>query len=449
VSIFDRIFRKSRSDLPTSIQANSADIESPGWSVDVINQLTSDYDSLARPYGENPIVRAAVESMKRNATKATLQVGRYDEDGGFEPVEHPLIRIWPNPAPGYSDANLIEEAYLSLIGEEGDGNAYLQLVTNKGNDSVVEILPIPPLWVRHPVMGESIGEIQSWPVMGADWGRLYNFDVPANLMMHLKTGRSAGGPTLGRSPLRAVAADMALIKLASIYETTILTRAGVPSWIVKLLGSGGQMVTADQVAAMQMDLRRAVSGKAVGRPAIFKGDIDISTPGFSPEQLSVAKMAEMAVCRVCGVLGWAPMTLKQPDAGKTYSNLIEANKASWRDAVVPFLEQIATALTRAVQTVPFRYGDEIAQPDETLAVRFDTSQIEELATDMDKMADRAVKLFNAGIYTLNEARAVMSLGEMEEEDKPEEPQEPEQPDERPEQENSEDNDNASRDRNDQ
>jgi HK97 family phage portal protein len=402
--------------LPTSISANTADVNSPAWSVSVVNELSNDYDNMARPYCDNPVVRAAVEAMRRNATKATLQVGRFDEDGGFEPVEHPLLNIWPNPFPGYTDANLIEEVYSSLIGEEGDGNAYVQLIADKTGDAIVELFPIPPLWVRYPRMGETFGEVLSWPVNGADWGRTYSFDVPSNQMVHIKTGRSSGGPTLGKSALRAVAADMALIKLASIYETTILTRAGVPSLIIKILGTAGMMLNDTQIRQIQSDFSRATSGRAVGRPAVTKGDVDISTPGFSPEQLSVAEMTNMAVSRVCGVLGWAPMTLKQPDTGKTYSNLIEANKASWRDAILPFLEQIATSLTKAVQTMPFRYGDELAEPDPTLSVRFDTSQIEELAADMDKMADRAVKLMTAGIYTIEEARSIMGLGEMEEED---------------------------------
>ena len=411
--------KSSRDNLPTTIQANTADIESPAWTVEVVNELRNDYDTIARPYADNPIVRAAIEAMRRNATKAVLQVGYIDEDGGFEPVEHPLLKIWPNPTPGYTDANLIEELYTSLISEEGDGNAYLQLVKTKGGDAVAELLPLPPLWVRIPVMGEAIGEVIEWPVTGSDWGRSYSYTVPAGEMVHIKIGRSDAGPTLGRTPLRAVAAELALIKLASIYETTILMRSGVPSWIIKMLGVGGMMLGQEQIAAMQDNLKRAMSGKAVGRPAILAGDVGIETPGFSPQQLSIAEMTEIAVARVCGALGWAPMTLKQPDTGKTYSNLIEANKASWRDAVMPFLEQLAASLTRAVRTLPFRYQDEFFAPDAELVVRFDTSQIEELATDLDKMADRAVKLLTAGIVTLEEARSIMGMGEREpEEDTP-------------------------------
>ena len=144
----------------------------------------------------------------------------------------------------------------------------------------------------------------------------------------------------------------------------------------------------------------------------------IDTPGFSPKDLSVQELAEMAVARVCGVLGWAPMSLKQPDTGKTYSNLVEANKASFRDAVIPFLELVAAQLTQAVRTLPFGYGDLLARPDANLSVRFNLDQIEELAIDQKAIADRVIGLVNAGIISINEARADLGMEEQEELDTP-------------------------------
>jgi hypothetical protein len=137
-------------------------------------------------------------------------------------------------------------------------------------------------------------------------------------------------------------------------------------------------------------------------------------------------MADLATARICGVLGWAPMSLKQPDTGKTYSNLVEANKASWRDAVIPFLDLVAGELTRLVQTLPIACNGMTAQPDESLCVRFDTSQIEELSVDRKALMDIATAGVNAGIFTVNEARATLGLGEMEEPEEVEavEPEEP-------------------------
>lgn len=415
MSWLDRIFTKAV-ERPTSITADTTDVEATAWSIDVVNTLTNDYATLAKPYADNPIVRAAIEAMKRNATKAVIQVGTYDDNGGFEAEDHPLAEIWKNPGPGETDGSIIEHVYESLIGDCGDGNAYVQWVSDQDDSTggtVREMQPIPPLWMQRPLMGRGISEIIQYNISGTDFGRPYIYSVPAQRMMHVKTGRSVDSMALGRSMLNSVKPELALIRIGSLYETTILTRAGVPAWVVTLLGLSAQMTDRTQMAVLQSDLARGFSGSKVGRGAIMKGDMKIDTFGFSPEQLSVTGMLEMAVCRVCGVLGWAPMSLKQPDAGKTYSNLIEANKASWRDSVLPFLEMLAASLTKAIQAMPFAYGDMISPPRPDLCVRFDVSQIEELAADRAMLVDHATKLKAAGIASLNESRAIVELSEIE------------------------------------
>lgn len=438
--ILDTITRLFSKSLPTSVTADTADVAAPGWTFDIVNALDDDYGTLAKPYELNPLVMAAIEAMRRNALKATLQVGYYDENGGFEPVEHPLLEIWKSPAPGETDATMIEHLYRSFVTSDlNGGNAFVQLIPDAAGAAIRELQPIPCHWVQWPKMGRAIGEILEYPVVGSDYGRTYAFSIPSELMLHVKTGVSTNGRAFGRTPLDAVKPELALIKLVSMYETTVLSRSGVPSFIISLLGTSAQMIGRDQIATLKSDIKRAMSGKAVGDPFVTKGEMKIETPGFSPRDLSVAEMAELAVARVCGVLGWAPMTLKQPDTGKTYSNLIEANKASFRDAVSPFLETIAASLTSAVRRHRFAYGDLVAEPDDYLAVRFDTSQIEELAADLDKIADRVTKLINAtqSVITVDEGRAMLGMGEMEDDEMqpddapdrsdPEEPQDAEDP----------------------
>jgi HK97 family phage portal protein len=261
-------------------------------------------------------------------------------------------------------------------------------------------------------MGESINEVLEYPVMGSDWGRSYNYSVPVELMLAFRQGRSTYAQSRGVSTLDSVVAEMALVKIIGQYETTVLSRSGVPSLIVSLKTLGN--LSDAQLSQVQADLARAVSGKAVGRPFVGTSEMDIKSPGFSPKDLSVSEMADLATARICGVLGWAPMSLKQPDTGKTYSNLVEANKASWRDAVIPFLDLVAGELTRLVQTLPIACNGMTSQPDESLCVRFDTSQIEELSVDRKALMDIATAGVNAGIFTVNEARATLGLGEMEE-----------------------------------
>ena len=420
-TLFDNIRSRFTKSLRAGVAANTADIAATSWTVDMMTGLSNDYMTLARPYNQVSVVQAAIQAMKRNATKAIMQVGRWDEDGGFVPVYHPLQQLWQRPSPGESDATVLEHLYSSLC---DNGNAYVQVITNTAGNAVTELMPIPSPWVLRPIMGESINEVLEYPVMGSDWGRSYNYSVPAELMLAFRQGRSTYAQSRGVSTLDSVVAEMALVKIIGQYETTVLSRSGVPSLIVSLKTLGN--LSDAQLSQVQADLARAVSGKAVGRPFVGTSEMDIKSPGFSPKDLSVSEMADLATARICGVLGWAPMSLKQPDTGKTYSNLVEANKASWRDAVIPFLDLVAGELTRLVQTLPIACNGMTSRPDESLCVRFDTSQIEELSVDRKALMDIATAGVNAGIFTLNEARATLGLGEMEEPEEVEavEPEEP-------------------------
>ena len=406
---FDNIRDRFTKSLRTGVAANTVDIATSSWSVDMMTGLSNDYMTLARPYTQVSVVQASIQAMRRNASKAIMQVGHWDEDGGFTPCDHPLQQLWQRPSPGETDATVLEYLYASLC---DSGNAYIQVIANTAGSAVTELMPVPAAWIMRPVMGESINEVIEYPVMGSDWGRSYNYVVPAEFMLAFRQGRSSYAQSRGVSVLDSVVAEMALVKIIGQYETTVLSRSGVPSLIVSLKTLGN--LADDQLTQIQSDLARAVSGKAVGRPFVGTSEMDIKSPGFSPKDLSVSEMADLATARICGVLGWAPMSIKQPDTGKTYSNLVEANKASWRDAVIPFLDLVAGELTRLVQTLPITCNGVTSQPDPELCVRFDTSQIEELSVDRKALMDIATAGVAAGIFTVNEARATLGLGEMEE-----------------------------------
>ena len=412
--------RKSKSrfvksnTLRSDVTPLTTDIEAHGWTTDIMTAIKDDHMSTARPYAQVNVVQAAIQAMRRNAAKTVMEVGYFDEEGGFTCVEHPLQHLWHRPAPGESDITIIEFVYENILEY---GNAYVQIIANKAGDAVTEFMAIPYYWIQPPVMGQSLMEVELYRAIGTDWGRQYNFETPGQMMMHFRTGRSLYKRIQGVSVLDSVVSEMALLKTLAQYETTILQRSGVPSWIVST--KNAVPLTDAQAGQMQGDLKRAMQGKAVGKPFITTGELDIKSPGFSPRELSVAEMADLATARVCGVLGWAPMSLKQPDTGKTYSNLIEANKASWRDAVIPFLDMIASELTRIVQTMSVVFEDMRAEPDKNLVVRFNTDQIEELAVDKKALMDYAVAGVNAGILDIDEARADIGKGPLTESEKQE------------------------------
>ena len=404
--------------IPAASVPTTDQLEASAWTVEVVNSLSEEYGTLAKPYTENPVVRAAIEAMRRNASRAVLEVGYLDEDGGFECIDHPLTKIWAAPTIGETEQSLIEHIYTNLLEW---GNAFIQCVTDSDLETggrVRELQPLPTAWLQNPPatkLGDGLSEVETYVFRGWDWGRQYYLELPSNSVMHFRTGRSLTSFAFGRTPLESCRPELALVKLVAIYETTILSRAGVPSWLVSLLGPAASSMTQDQLNKLKYDMKSSVSGKKITSPLIFPGgEMKIMTPGFSPKDLSVNELAEMAVARVCGVLGWAPMSLKQPDTGKTYSNLIEANKASWRDAVIPFLDMAASVLSKAVKVNSWAYEGMRAEADPMLSVRFNVEQIEELAADAKALSDRLIGLVNAGIIDINEARADLGMEEKEE-----------------------------------
>ena len=85
----------------------------------------------------------------------------------------------------------------------------------------------------------------------------------------------------------------------------------------------------------------------------------------------------------------------------------------------------------------FSYNGNTAAADASLVVRFDMSQIEELAVDQEMVARRAVSLSAAGIVTINEARAMLGLADMPETDDDDDTTQDDEP--------TENDDDASRD----
>jgi hypothetical protein len=117
-----------------------------------------------------------------------------------------------------------------------------------------------------------------------------------------------------------------------------------------------------------------------------------------------------AVARICSAMGLSPMVLGLPDPGKTYSNYREAQRAAWINAVIPLHDLIADTLTER--------GGLLERFDRSgrLELCWDYSNVEALAEDQKEQAQRATLLFEKGISTRNESRAMVGLPPVEDGD---------------------------------
>ena len=76
-------------------------------------------------------------------------------------------------------------------------------------------------------------------------------------------------------------------------------------------------------------------GDGRGEPWFHNEPIEVTTPGFTPEQLVLDKVRSIPVSRIGAALGFDPMVIGLSSEQKTYSNLGEALEAAYELNIVP------------------------------------------------------------------------------------------------------------------
>jgi phage portal protein BeeE len=122
---------------------------------------------------------------------------------------------------------------------------------------------------------------------------------------------------------------------------------------------------------------------------------------LSPDDLSVGGLMGQTVSRICAAIGVDPMCLGLPSESKTYSNYEQALEALVRQVVIPLQETVARQLTDQLVR-------RILRDDRTELV-WDRSDVYVLQDDEAAKRDSAARLYQSGVATLNEARALIGL----------------------------------------
>jgi hypothetical protein len=139
-----------------------------------------------------------------------------------------------------------------------------------------------------------------------------------------------------------------------------------------------------------------VENDKAGTVAVLAGQYTVTPVGFSPEQMTLDKLPQNAIGRISASIGVAAMSVGLPDPGKTYSNLGEANKASW-GTIVSIQELVG-------ETLRWELMPDFGLDPEQYVVEYDYQHIQELQEPLDAIHARIREDFTANIITQNEAR---------------------------------------------
>ncbi|OGF05247.1 MAG: hypothetical protein A2W00_04680 [Candidatus Eisenbacteria bacterium RBG_16_71_46] len=357
---------------------------------------TYDWKTQAGDLWDNSVVRINLKWKEDTFGEARLVVRRPDAEGKLQIVtpEHPLVTLLKHPNPWYRGRELMAGTNLSL---DVDGNAYwLRLFAESGK--LVGLHYLPHFQVE-PVAGGPDGWLSHyWWYLGGYRVKLETWQV-----VHLRDGLDPRRPLTGLSRLGALLREVCESNEAATYSASLLKSGG----LLRLLISPKQLAedkrytfSADQAKA----LKRLWRESDAAEPLVPTIPIEVSTPGYSPEQMALDKIRRIPTDFICAAQGVDPMAVGLPSDNKTYSNLSEALRATYenvmqRQAMID--EQITDVLMD--QVLFSRPGDELGR---------DYSNVRALQEDMDKLYQRQTAAVGGPWLTPNEARAKVGLPEM-------------------------------------
>ncbi|MBS0233749.1 MAG: phage portal protein [Proteobacteria bacterium] len=366
-----------------------------------------DYAAFAREgFMQNAIVYRCVRMIAEAAASIPLLL----YEGTSEIEDHPLIGLLRRPSLDHTGTDFLEAWYGFLL---VSGNAYAEAVALDGE--------LRELHILRPDRMKVIPGVDGWPE-GYEYtvcGRSVRFtdDVVEGVrpILHLKLFHPVNDH-YGMSPIEAAATAIDTHNTASGWNKALLDNSARPSGALVYAASNGQM-TDDQFARLKSELETNFQGaRAAGRPLLLEGGLDWKPLSLSPKDMDFIEAKNVAAREIALAIGVPPMLLGIP-GDNTYSNYQEAQRAFWRQTVLPLVNRTARALASwlapAFETRPalggrldsyFALGDSAprSRPPSALELRPDLDQIEALAPERDALWKR---LEAASFLTTDEKRA--------------------------------------------
>jgi HK97 family phage portal protein len=132
-----------------------------------------------------------------------------------------------------------------------------------------------------------------------------------------------------------------------------------------------------------------------GRPMLLEGGLKWQSLSMSPAEMDFVALKASAAREIALAFGVPPMLLGLP-GDNTYANYREANKALWRQTILPLMSKILGGIAQGLRP---------AMPGLELAV--DLDRVPELADERTAMWER---VSGADFLSTDEKRAMLGMG---------------------------------------
>ena len=292
------------------------------------------YASLvSQGFMRNPVVYRCVRLISETANRVPLTV-RVD---GKVVSEHPLKTLLQKPNGRQSGAEMLEAVYAYL---QTAGNAYLQAGIVDGG--------VKALFVLRPDRMRVVAGSDGWPVgydytAGGKTVRISQESVPVPGILHMALFHPMDDH-YGMGPLEAAQTSLDIHNASAQWNKALLDNAARPSGAL-VYSAGGGTLTEEQFRRLKEELEENFSGAAnAGRPMVLDGGIDWKAIAMGPREMDFIEARHAAARDIALAFGVPPMLLGIP-GDNTYANMAEANRALWRQTLVPLVVRVSQELS--------------------------------------------------------------------------------------------------------
>ena len=391
-SLFSKLFGQSspQSSPPQAPQQKRSsvgpmvalhDVGRPVWTPRTGTALTQ------AGYRQNPVVYRCVRLIAEAAASVAINVF----EAQSEHETHPVSDLLARPNPREAGSQFFESLYGYLL---LNGNAYLECVSVNG--VARELYALRPDRMR-VILGQN-----GWPeayeyTVGAD-KHIFHQDEKQPPILHLKLFDPLDDQ-YGMSPLSAGQMALDTHNVAGSWNKALLDNSARPSGAL-VYSSDGANMSDTQFDRLKDELESAFQGSMnAGRPILLEGGLDWKPLSMSPKDMDFMEAKSMAAREIALAFGVPPLLLGLP-GDNTYANYAEANRAFWRQSVLPLLNRTFGSLAHWLS--PSFGADFRLEPD--------LDRIEALSTERAALWARVDA---ASFLDRNEKRTAVGYGEVE------------------------------------
>ncbi len=271
------------------------------------------------------------------------------------------------------------------------GNAYVQMLSDARGD-VVELFALRP--ERVSVEPDAGG----WPVayrytVGPRSVRLLA-EEPRPQVVQIKAFHPLDDH-VGLGCLGAAAGAIALHNAAAQWNTALLDNAARPSGALVYDPGDGSTLSREQFERLQGQMDESFAGaRNAGRPMLLEGGLKWQALSMTPADMDFAGMKASAAREIATAFGVPPMLLGLP-GDATYANYKEANRALWRQTILPLAGTILAGLSQGLRG----WFDDVG-------LRVDLDRVPALAEDRERLWGQVGA---ADFLTRREKRAMLGI----------------------------------------